>query len=94
MLFAYRKFLRLIANIRDLEGVGVCNIKAEVSVKVGNSTFTLPFYSYCSTDDRFTGFILDDTAHLYLLARSLGFLKRLDDNVISLQLIGTVGFFE
>ena len=94
MLFANRKFLRLIANIRDLEGVVVCNIKSEVSVKVRNSAFALSFYSYCSTNDRFAGFILDDTAHLYLLARSLGFLKRLDDNVISLQLIGTVGFFE
>ena len=30
----------------------------------------------------------------YLLARSLGLLLRLDDNVISLQLIGTVGSFE
>ena len=59
----------------------VGSVKSEVSVKVGYGSFTLAFNSYCCTDDWFTGFILDDTAHLYLLARSLVLLLRLDNDV-------------
>ena len=74
ILTTQAKFLRDIANIRDLNDCICRNFQCKIAVDTGDCTYSRTFYRDICTDNRFTMLVFNNTCDFFILINLLNFL--------------------